>query len=390
MVVTPHTELVVDGYTRSATTYAVYAFQLAQTKPVRMAHHLHAPAQIAAAARWGVPTILLVRDPEGAVLSQVVREPGVTVRDALVSWRRFYQSGAACRDAYVVGEFGRVTTDMGGVIRDVNRRFGTSFEEFERTEEHERQVLDLMGERPTTIAEWSSTLLGFESGFVSREEVLAEYQRFRRTERPRCATDLDPFGGTRLGERAAPGASGLIPCWIGERARAYRDLRRSDGALAAFPSLIRGAATVPPWHPSVRSPILAVANIASTWCCGRSWPSRSHPRSCWSFVEPPGAGLGHGIDKVQHALAYFVTMLAALLAAVWRPGRGPGRFPGARWLIAAGALACGAMIEILQSVSTTNRQGDVGDWLAEVVGVGLAVLAQRVLEQRSSARSTSA
>ena len=39
----------------------------------------------------------------------------------------------------------------------------------------------------------------------------------------------------------------------------------------------------------------------------------------WSFVEPPGAGLGHGIDKVQHALAYFVTMLAALLAAVWRP-----------------------------------------------------------------------
>jgi hypothetical protein len=108
-----------------------------------------------------------------------------------------------------------------------------------------------------------------------------------------------------------------------------------------------------------------------------------------SFVEPPGAGLGHGIDKVQHALAYFVTMLAALLAAVWRPGRGPGRFPGARWLIAAGALACGAMIEILQSVSTTNRQGDVGDWLAEVVGVGLAILAQRVVELRSFARSAS-
>jgi hypothetical protein len=109
----------------------------------------------------------------------------------------------------------------------------------------------------------------------------------------------------------------------------------------------------------------------------------------WSFVEPPGAGFGHGIDKGQHALAYFVTMLAALLAAVWRPGRGPGRFPGARWSIAVGALACGAMIEILQSVSTTNRQGDVGDWLAEVVGVGLAVFALSVLEQRSSARSAS-
>ncbi len=103
-----------------------------------------------------------------------------------------------------------------------------------------------------------------------------------------------------------------------------------------------------------------------------------------SFVEPPGSGLGHGIDKVQHALAYFVTMFAILLAAVWRPGRGSGLFPGGRWWIAGGALAGGAFIEVLQSASTTNRQGDVRDWLAEVAGVGLALLALRVLERRSS------
>ena len=220
MVVTPHTELVVDGYTRSATTYAVYAFQLAQTKPVRMAHHLHAPAQIVAAARWGVPTILLVRDPEGAVLSQVVREPGVTVRDALVSWRRFYQTALRCRDAYVVGEFGRVTADIGRVIRDVNGRFGTSFEEFDRTEENERQVLDLMSERPTTIAEWSSTLLGFESGFVSREQVLAEYQRFRRTQRPGCCDRRGSLRRSATRPKSGSGRSGLIRCSI-ERGRVH-------------------------------------------------------------------------------------------------------------------------------------------------------------------------
>lgn len=221
MVVTPHTELVVDGYTRSATTYAVYAFQLAQTKPVRMAHHLHAPAQIAAAARWGVPTILLVRDPEGAVLSQVVREPGVTVRDALVSWRRFYQTALRCRDAYVVGEFGRVTADIGRVIRDVNGRFGTSFEEFDRTEENERQVLDLMSERPTTIAEWSSTLLGFESGFVSREQVLAEYQRFRRSSDRGVRPTWIP-SEERDAAKERLGAEWSDPVLDDERARAYR------------------------------------------------------------------------------------------------------------------------------------------------------------------------
>jgi VanZ family protein len=108
-----------------------------------------------------------------------------------------------------------------------------------------------------------------------------------------------------------------------------------------------------------------------------------------SFVEPPGSGFGHGIDKVEHALAYFVTMLAALLVAVWRPGRGSGRFPGARWWIAGGALAGGALIEVLQGASTINRQGDVRDWLAEVAGVGLALLALRALERHTSPHTAS-
>ncbi|MGE5227518.1 MAG: hypothetical protein ACM3OO_11650 [Planctomycetaceae bacterium] len=103
------------------------------------------------------------------------------------------------------------------------------------------------------------------------------------------------------------------------------------------------------------------------------------------FRDPPNPTHGHGIDKVEHALAYLVTTLAVLLAAVWRPGRGPGRFPAARWWIGGAALAAGALIEVLQSTMTTDRQGDVKDWLAEVVGVGLALLALRALERRSPA-----
>jgi hypothetical protein len=178
MVVDPDTELVIDGYTRSATTYAVYAFQAAQPEPVRVAHHLHAPAQIVAAARWAIPTILLVRDPKGAVLSQIVREPGVTARDALVSWRRFYEVALRFSDAFVIGEFNEVTNQVGSVIERVNQRFSTSFVPYERTEENERHVLALMAERPTTIPEWSALLLGFESGLVSSDELLAGRDRF--------------------------------------------------------------------------------------------------------------------------------------------------------------------------------------------------------------------
>ena len=166
-VIGPETELVIDGYTRSATTFAVYALQLSQAKPVRLAHHLHAPAQLIEAARRGVPALVLIREPQGAVLSQVVREPWVTVSGALIAYSRFYTCLAPYRDRFVVGEFEQVTNDFGAVVRQLNARFGTSFAEFAHTEARVREVLDFSGLRGTL----SRTLLGFESGTVSRVEV---------------------------------------------------------------------------------------------------------------------------------------------------------------------------------------------------------------------------
>ncbi|RMG27959.1 MAG: hypothetical protein D6732_19595, partial [Methanobacteriota archaeon] len=40
------TEIVIEGYPRSANTFAVVAFRLAQNRPVKIAHHLHMEAQI--------------------------------------------------------------------------------------------------------------------------------------------------------------------------------------------------------------------------------------------------------------------------------------------------------------------------------------------------------
>ena len=91
----------------------------------------------------------------------------------------------------------------------------------------------------------------------------------------------------------------------------------------------------------------------------------------WSLVSlPPERHLFRDIDKVQHGLAYFVTSLLLLLAAVWRPARGDGPF--ARWgaWVPVALIAAGAGIEIVQSF--IGRDAELGDWLAEIVAVALA------------------
>lgn len=170
-VISSQTGLVIDGYGRSATTFAVYAFQLSQEQPVRLAHHLHASAQLLTAAWHGVPTLALIREPRGAILSQLIREPHRALRDALAAYSLFYTRLLPYRDSFVVGEFKQVTNDFGAVVRRLNTHFGTSFAEFVHTEANMRECFELIKLRGTE----SPTLFGFESGIVSRDQLRREF-----------------------------------------------------------------------------------------------------------------------------------------------------------------------------------------------------------------------
>jgi hypothetical protein len=146
-VVARDTELVIEGFQRSGNTFAVFAFEIAQARAVKTAHHLHAAAQIVAAARMGIPTLVLIRDPQDAVLSQMVREPGVGAGQALANWIRFYEHVLPRRERVVIAEFDQVVSNFGGVIRAVNRRFDTVFTEFEHTDVNVGRCFELIERR---------------------------------------------------------------------------------------------------------------------------------------------------------------------------------------------------------------------------------------------------
>jgi hypothetical protein len=172
------TDLVLDGVTRTATTFAVIAFQLAQNDHVRVGHHLHAAAHITAAVERHVPTLVTVREPEAMVLSSLVREPRVTPRQWLKTYAAFYERILPFRDGFVVATFDQVTSDFGAVTRCVNERFGTRFREFEHTEPNVRLVFQLIDERVQPLP-WSEALRQFISGYVSADEFWAASRPLR-------------------------------------------------------------------------------------------------------------------------------------------------------------------------------------------------------------------
>jgi hypothetical protein len=141
---TEATELCIEGFLRAGNTFTIIAFQQAQTRPVSVAHHVHAAGAVIAAVRMRTPTLVLIRPPEQSVLSYVVRWPELTIGQALRGYARFYRPLLPYRDGFVVGRFDQVTSDLGRVIRRVNERYGTSFMPFERTEGTLRAVHEEM------------------------------------------------------------------------------------------------------------------------------------------------------------------------------------------------------------------------------------------------------
>jgi len=169
-VVSESTEVVIDGFTRSASTFAVVAFQLAQTRPVRVGHHLHAAGQIIQAVRLGVPVLLTVRPPEDTVLSLVVREPYVTIPQGLHAYARFHERLLDDRDGMVVADFAEVTERLERSIARVNERFGTGFAAPELTPERRREAFDLI-EMRSRRPPWRGAIHDFLTGLVPYAEL---------------------------------------------------------------------------------------------------------------------------------------------------------------------------------------------------------------------------
>jgi hypothetical protein len=140
-VVSRETEIVIEGFPRTGSSFAVAAFRRAQGRPVRVAHHVHAPAQVMAAVRWEIPALVLIRTPEDSVLSLVIRNLEIPIAQALTGYDRFYRPLLPARDQFATATFDDVVKDFGKVIDRINERYGTGFLRFEHTNENADSIL---------------------------------------------------------------------------------------------------------------------------------------------------------------------------------------------------------------------------------------------------------
>ena len=131
------TEIVIESFPRSASSFAVAAFRIAQEPdPTSIAHHTHMPAQVLRAARRRIPALVLIRNVEDAVISILIWDPRLSVSSAIRGYIHFYEPLVPHRSGFVLGTFDEVVNDFGSLVLRVNERFATDFRPFQHTPQH--------------------------------------------------------------------------------------------------------------------------------------------------------------------------------------------------------------------------------------------------------------
>lgn len=190
LLVCAETEIVFDGFPRSGNSFALFAFEAAQGRAVRAAHHLHAPCQIMRAATLGKPACLVIREPGRAVAAALRKIPRFRAADLLLAYRLHYAALWPYRERFVVAPLETMIADYGGVIARINQRFGTQFARLDKARQDALTPAYLADERRHSAALAASGRFGVadprraaEAEIAAHPRLLAaceeEYRRYR-------------------------------------------------------------------------------------------------------------------------------------------------------------------------------------------------------------------
>jgi hypothetical protein len=122
--VRPDTDIVIEAFPRSANTFLVHALEIIAEGRLNIAHHLHDPVQITRGVAAGIPVIVIIRTPEDAVSSWMLKSPWMDPALALRIYNAFYKCALAHGDAVTLIPYDQLIAAPQEVLATIYERLG--------------------------------------------------------------------------------------------------------------------------------------------------------------------------------------------------------------------------------------------------------------------------
>ena len=120
-------DFLIDGFPRSGNTYAYFAFLHMQKKKYKIIHHFHHEYGILYAILTNIPNMILIRKPDDAVKSLLIRNKNLDHDDAFLMYYIYYKIVYNYRQSLLIIKFESIINNFNYCVNQVNLRFKTNF-----------------------------------------------------------------------------------------------------------------------------------------------------------------------------------------------------------------------------------------------------------------------
>lgn len=119
----PNYEVLIEGFPRSGNTYTEMMFRLTQGERFELCHHTHHPVTVIEAVRTHRKTILVLRNPDDAVLSWCISWGGAdlaSIANIFDIYINYHQALLPAVSGMAVFEFKELTTNFRGLLQQLS------------------------------------------------------------------------------------------------------------------------------------------------------------------------------------------------------------------------------------------------------------------------------
>ena len=140
--ITEHTDLVVEGFPRSGNTFMVTALQQVTDHRLRIASHVHHPAQVKLAYLRKVPTVLVVREPLDTLVSYLSYAQHGRPAACIKEYCSYHRELLPYLDQAVLCDFRENVSNLSRSIARINERFAMDIPPFDGSPDNTERVFE--------------------------------------------------------------------------------------------------------------------------------------------------------------------------------------------------------------------------------------------------------
>jgi len=125
--VSKKTDLLIEGFGRSGSSFTADSFDISNNNNLSVVRNQKAITGVIKAAKYGIPVLMLIREPESVALSYKVMNPKLKFKNIILEYSNYYERAWHYNNSFITSTNDQSWERFDLLVKRLNANFNTDF-----------------------------------------------------------------------------------------------------------------------------------------------------------------------------------------------------------------------------------------------------------------------